>query len=209
MVLRSTIIGSGVAIAALLSSTNCNAFTPQNYHQYRTSSITTQSTKKTKLYQGFKEYPNEFDHPKNEGSSSGGPSPEMLKKMGVSDGQLPTPTSSTQPPLQQPPPVAATQQQPPQQFYDANGNPINTPPMVYDANGNLVPFTAPPQPMQQQPIQQATQPMQPQAQPIQAQQGTGQSQIQFEPNVPNALEPPLPSKSKNTDSPRPVGKFIL
>ena len=63
--------------------------------------------------------------------------------------------------------------------------------MVYDANGNLVPFTAPPQ--------QATQPIQ---------QVGGQAQIQFEPNVPNALEPPLPAKSKNTDSPRPAGKFI-
>jgi len=71
--------------------------------------------------------------------------------------------------------------------------------MVYDANGNLVPFTAPQQ--MQSPPQQATQ-------PIQAQQGGGQAQIQFEPNVPNALEPPLPAKSKNTDSPRPVGKFI-
>ena len=182
MILRSTITSSGVALVALLS-TNCNAFTPQHYH--RTSITITQST----LYQGFKEYPNEFDHPKNEGSSSDGPSPEMLKKMGVSDGQLPTSQSQTNPTQQQP--VAATQ--PPQQFYDANGNPINTPPMVYDANGNLVPFTAPPQPMQspQQPIQQAP------------------PQNTFEPNVPNALEPPLPAKSKNTDSPRPVGKFIL
>jgi len=42
MILRSTIIGSGVAITALLS-TNCNAFTPQHYH--RTSITTTQSTK--------------------------------------------------------------------------------------------------------------------------------------------------------------------
>ena len=131
MILRSTIIGSGVAISATLLSTNCNAFTPQ----YRTTSITT--TQLTKLYQ----------------------------------------------------------QQPQQQFYDANGNPINTPPMVYDANGNLVPFAAPPQQMQP-PQMQA--PMQP----------GGQAQIQFEPNVPNALEPPLPSKSKNTDSPRPVGKFL-
>jgi len=187
MILRSTIIGSGVAIAALLS-TNCNAFTPQHIH--RTSITTTQSTS-TKLYQGFKEYPNEFDHPKNEGSSSGGPSPEMLKKMGVSDG-----TPSTQSPTQQSP-VVASQQQQPQQFYDANGNPINTPPMVYDANGNLVPFTAPPQQAAQP---QNTQPMQ--------QVGGGQAQIQFEPNVPNALEPPLPAKNKNTDSPRPVGKYL-
>jgi len=183
MILRSTIIGSGVAIAATLS-TNCNAFTPQHIHR---TSITTQSI--TKLHQGFKEYPNEFDHPDKPQSIGGGPSPEMLKKMGVSEG---TQQSQTQQP---PPPVVASQQQPQQQFYDANGNPINTPPMVYDANGNLVPFTAPQQPQ-----------MQPPAQPMQ-QQGGGQ-QPQFEPNVPNALEPPLPAKSKNTDSPRPVGKFI-
>ena len=194
MILRSTIIGSGVALVALLS-TNCNAFTPQHYHQ---TSITT--TTQSKLYQGFKEYPNEFDHPdKPTQSIGGGPSPELLKKMGVSDGQLPTPST------QQSPPVAATQQ-PSQQFYDANGNPITTPPMVYDANGNLVPFTAPPQPIQQ--MQSPSQAQQQPAQTMQAQQGTGQAQIQFEPNVPNALEPPLPAKSKNTDSPRPVGKYL-
>ena len=74
--------------------------------------------------------------------------------------------------------------------------------MVYDANGNLVPFTAPQSPVQSQSPQQAA------PQNTQTMQGGGQAQIQFEPNVPNALEPPLPAKNKNTDSPRPVGKFI-
>ena len=215
MILRSTITSSGVALAALLS-TNCNAFTPHNYHQHRTTSITT--TTQSTLYQGFKEYPNEFDHPDKPTQSSigGGPSPELLKKMGVSD---PTKLQST-PPTQQmqpPPPPVAAQQQPPQQFYDANGNPINTPPMIYDANGNLVPFVVPPpQNIQQSPpqMQSPQQPLQPMQQPAQTMQPTqtiqqgGQAQIQFEPNVPNALEPPLPAKSKNTDSPRPVGKFL-
>jgi len=101
--------------------------------------------------------------------------------------------------MQQPPPQSqqATQQQ---QFYDANGNPVSMP-MVYDANGNLVPFNLPPQqPQQIQQQQSAT------TQPPQINQAESNSNtIQFEPNIPNALEPPLPTKTKGTDNPRPAG----
>lgn len=43
-----------------------------------------------------------------------------------------------QPKVVKPPPP--TSSAPPQKFYDANGNPVNTTPMVRDAQGNLVPF---------------------------------------------------------------------
>jgi len=58
----------------------------------------------------------------------------------------------------QSPQIPNSQQMPqqpaqPTQFYDANGNPIDTP-MVYDANGNLVPFNlAAVQQQQQPPVQ--------------------------------------------------------
>jgi len=99
--------------------------------------------------------------------------------------------------MQQPPPA---QQQ--QQFYDANGNPVSMP-MVYDANGNLVPFNLPPQ-QPQQIQQQQQQPATTQPQQIN-QGGPNSNTIQFEPNIPNALEPPLPQKTKGTDNPHPVG----
>ena len=89
---------------------------------------------------------------------------------------------------------------PPQQFYDANGNPVTTTPMVYDANGNLVPFTLPPPPVQQQMQQPA---------PVQTQQQSASAvkAPQFVPNTPSSIEPPLPTtRTKSTpDSPRPVG----
>jgi len=48
-----------------------------------------------------------------------------------------------QPKIEQPKvvkPPTTTSSAPPQKFYDANGNPVNTTPMVRDAQGNLVPF---------------------------------------------------------------------
>ena len=151
------------------------------------------------------------------GVDQSGPSPELLRKMGVpvsepmQQMQMPTPTH-----MSTPPPQSSTQlqMQPPQQnnaqpgsagggggqpqFYDANGNPVSMP-MVYDANGNLVPFT--PNPPQQQ-MQQSTNQINPGPNLITTPPG---SPVAFEPNVPNALEPPLPQRTKGTDSPRPVG----
>ena len=127
------------------------------------------------------------------GGDGGGavPSPELLKKMGLTEDEWqkrqnravgPPPGMSPLGPAgqiqQQPPPQAAPQQQ---QFFDANGNPVNmNMPMVYDANGNLVPYYPPPQQQQMQ-QQQAQQPIDP-------------------------LEPPLPPnpKTQGTD-PKPQG----
>jgi hypothetical protein len=143
-----------------------------------------------------------------------GPSPELLKKMGLSgeedasqlrqqqQNQGPPPGMAPpqqqfqgQPQMQQPPSQAMMppqMQQPPQQqqqFYDQNGNPVNMP-MVYDQNGNLVPYYPPPQQqMMQQPLQQ-----QQQVNPVPS----------FEPAP---FEPPLPptTKERESDGPRPVG----
>lgn len=137
-------------------------------------------------------------------SSAGGdfgPSPELLKKMGLS-GEEDASQLSQQQQNQGPPPGMAPPQQPTQfqgqpqmqqpqqqqQFYDQNGNPVNMP-MVYDQNGNLVPYYPPPQQMMQQPVQQ-----QPQVNPVPS----------FEPAP---YEPPLPptTKERESDGPRPVG----
>mmetsp|Transcript_18587 Transcript_18587/g.40243 ORF Transcript_18587/g.40243 Transcript_18587/m.40243 type:complete len:525 (+) Transcript_18587:102-1676(+) len=92
--------------------------------------------------------------------------------------------------------TSLNQQQQQQQFFDASGNPVSMP-MVYDANGNLVPFN--PAAMQQQAQQPAAQQQQP-AQPV-------IPTFDFEPNLPNALEPPLPPKTKagGNGDPRPTG----
>ena len=197
------VIAITVFTAAFLLTTNCNAFTSpdllqQTSSRHKLSTIQHQPLIKTARY-GFKEYPKEFDHT-NDGSSDNnqqskynGPSPEFYKKMGLSEGQ---------PPPQQAPRMQQQQQQPqantppPQQFYDANGNPVTTTPMVYDANGNLVPFTLPPPPVQQQ--------MQ---QPPAVSSASAVKAPQFVPNTPSSIEPPLPTtRTKSTpDSPRPVG----
>jgi len=140
-----------------------------------------------------------------------GPSPELLKKMGLSgeedasqlrqqqQNQGPPPGMAPpqqpsqfqgQPQMQQPPSQAMMppqmqqpqQQQQQQQFYDQNGNPVNMP-MVYDQNGNLVPYYPPQQQMMQQPVN-----------PVPS----------FEPAT---YEPPLPptTKERESDGPRPVG----
>jgi hypothetical protein len=139
-----------------------------------------------------------------------GPSPELLKKMGLSgeedasqlrqqqQNQGPPPGMAPpqqpsqfqgQPQMQQPPSQAMVppqmqqpQQQQQQQFYDQNGNPVNMP-MVYDQNGNLVPYYPPQQQMMQQPLN-----------PVPS----------FEPAT---YEPPLPptTKERESDGPRPVG----
>jgi len=49
-----------------------------------------------------------------------------------------------------PPPTSSSVAASPQKFYDANGNPVNTTPMVRDAQGNLVPFN-PSQPPKKKP----------------------------------------------------------
>ena len=210
MVLRRCISGcsGGVAIAiavsmaALLLTTNCNGFTSPDLLQ-QTSSRHKLSTIRhpliTTARYGFKEYPKEFDHT-NDGSSdnqqgkNNGPSPEFYKKMGLSE---PPAQPQQAPRMQQQQQTAVP---PPQQFYDANGNPVTTTPMVYDANGNLVPFTPPP-PVQQQ----MQQPPAVQTQQQQTSSSSGVKAPQFVPNTPSSIEPPLPAKTKSTDSPRPVG----
>eukprot|EP00577_Skeletonema_sp_RCC1716_P005951 CAMPEP_0113418508 /NCGR_PEP_ID=MMETSP0013_2-20120614/26249_1 /TAXON_ID=2843 ORGANISM="Skeletonema costatum, Strain 1716" /NCGR_SAMPLE_ID=MMETSP0013_2 /ASSEMBLY_ACC=CAM_ASM_000158 /LENGTH=644 /DNA_ID=CAMNT_0000305759 /DNA_START=106 /DNA_END=2040 /DNA_ORIENTATION=+ /assembly_acc=CAM_ASM_000158 len=130
-----------------------------------------------------------------------GPSPELLKKMGLAEdtdvNELRQQTAAAGPPpgmsplgpagqMQQPPPPQAAVPPPPppqQQFFDANGNPVSVP-MVYDTNGNLVQYTPPPaqqQPMQQQPVQTT-----PSLEPV-------------------PWEPPLPPNPKRGDDPRPQG----
>eukprot|EP00986_Skeletonema_menzelii_P021272 scaffold33830_cov143-Skeletonema_menzelii.AAC.1 len=140
-----------------------------------------------------------------------GPSPEFLRKMGLSEdaniNELQQSRAAGPPPAMSPLGPAGQMQQPPQQqaaaavppppqqqqFYDANGNPVSMP-MVYDANGNLVPYYPPPPPPQQQPMQQQQQPAR--AQPINA----GPSM------EPVAWEPPLPNNPKTSGGdPRPVG----
>eukprot|EP00984_Skeletonema_dohrnii_P028718 scaffold18793_cov113-Skeletonema_dohrnii-CCMP3373.AAC.2 len=128
-----------------------------------------------------------------------GPSPELLKKMGLAEdtdvNELRQQTAAAGPPpgmsplgpagqMQQPPPPQAVPPPPPpqQQFFDANGNPVSMP-MVYDSNGNLVPYTPPPV-QQQQPMQQ--QPVTPSLEPV-------------------PWEPPLPPNPKRGDDPRPQG----
>ena len=130
-----------------------------------------------------------------------GPSPELLKKMGLAEdtdvNELRQQTAAAGPPpgmsplgpagqMQQPPPPQAAAVPPPpppqQQFFDANGNPVSMP-MVYDTNGNLVPYTPPPaqqQPMQQQPVQTT-----PSLEPV-------------------PWEPPLPPNPKRGDDPYAV-----
>ena len=136
-----------------------------------------------------------------------GPSPDLLKKMGMPDGQVPSPPQQMQ--MQQPPPPQQQQPPPQQQFYDANGNPVSMP-MVYDANGNLIPFnpqTQSPQQQQQQQQQQGTQFNTQQYAPQRNQppQANPNAPV-FQPNLPNALEPPLPPNTKQTGSPgRPQG----
>eukprot|EP00985_Skeletonema_marinoi_P016768 scaffold9055_cov83-Skeletonema_marinoi.AAC.3 len=124
-----------------------------------------------------------------------GPSPELLKKMGLAEdtdvNELRQQTAAAGPPPGMSPlgPAGQMQQPPPpppqQQFFDANGNPVSMP-MVYDTNGNLVAYTPPPaqqqQPMQQQPVVQTTPSLEP---------------------VP--WEPPLPPNPKRGDDPRPQG----
>ena len=112
-----------------------------------------------------------------------------------------SPQQTQQPPasqFQQVPPqqFAQQQQQPPvQQFYDQNGNPITTMPMVYDANGNLVPFNPP---------SQAAAPPLPQTQPT-SQQPQGGAVVP--PLYTPVAEPPLPPKTKqpSTNEHKPVG----
>jgi len=114
------------------------------------------------------------------------------KKGGIGQGwrkEMQSEQQAVVPQQMQPQQISTPPPQQQQQFYDANGNPVSMP-MVYDANGNPVPFNIPPQQPQQQP---ATNQMPP------------QNNIQFEPNIPNTLEPPLPTKTKGTDNPRPTG----
>ena len=200
------VIATAVSVAVFLLTTNCNAFTSpdllqQTSSRHKLSTIQHQPLIQTARY-GFKEYPKEFDHSNDDGSDNqqsknNGPSPEFYKKMGLSEGQPPpqqAPRMQQQPQTTAPPPE--------QQFYDANGNPVTTTPMVYDANGNLVPFTLPPPPVQQQ-IQQ---PPAVQTQP-QSSSASAVKAPQFVPNTPSSIEPPLPTtRTKSTpDSPRPVG----
>ena len=118
------------------------------------------------------------------------------------------PPQTQQPPVsqfqQQVPPqqFAQQQQQPPvQQFYDQNGNPITTMPMVYDANGNLVPFNPP--------YQAAVPPPLPQTQPTpqQPQGGAAATPAAIPPLYTPVAEPPLPPKTKqpSTNDHKPVG----
>lgn len=113
----------------------------------------------------------------------------MAEQQGLPPPQQAPPPQSM--PLQPPPQTGAPppqqMQQPPAQFFDANGNPV-TMPVVYDANGNPVPFN--PAAVQQPPPQQPPQPVVP----------------TFEPNLPNALEPPLPLNPKSASvEGRPTG----
>jgi hypothetical protein len=131
------------------------------------------------------------------GGDARGPSPEFLRKMGLSEDanidQLRQQSRAAGPPPGMSPtvPPQQPQMQQQQQFYDANGNPVSLP-MVYDAYGNLVPYYPPP-PQQQQMIQQ---------QPAQQMQPIGTTP-RLEP-VP--WEPPLPPNSKKRgDDPRPQG----
>jgi hypothetical protein len=145
------------------------------------------------------------------GGDAGGPSPEFLRKMGLSQdedidqlrqqnraagpppgmspvgpaGQFQQAPQAAVPPPQQP------QMQQQQQFYDANGNPVSLP-MVYDANGNLVPYYPPPPQQQQMQQQQPAQQVQP---------------INTTPSLePVPWEPPLPPNPKTRgDNPRPQG----
>ena len=148
-------------------------------------------------------------------NSQEGPSPEFLRKMGLSGQedlaqlqqqrrvspppqQFQTPKPYEQPPnsypTQQPFSEASApspQQQPPlQQFYDQYGNPLPPMqmPMVYDQYGNLVPYYP----------QQFSSQQQPQMQP---------TQVQLTPSYNEPLEPPLPptTRPRQQDGPRPVG----
>ena len=82
--------------------------------------------------------------------------------------QQPKPVAKVaeQPKIEQPkvvkPPTtsSASVAAPPQKFYDANGNPVNTTPMVRDAQGNLVPFNPSSPPKQQPPKKKEVSPTQ-------------------------------------------------
>mmetsp|Transcript_10165 Transcript_10165/g.21197 ORF Transcript_10165/g.21197 Transcript_10165/m.21197 type:complete len:240 (+) Transcript_10165:305-1024(+) len=145
-------------------------------------------------------------HTARHASTNSGPSPEFLRKMGLSEEEdldrlrqegprgsspgmappqwMPPPgIAPPQPPMQSPPQPSQQQQQQQQQFYDQFGNPV-TMPMVYDQNGNLVPFN-----------------------PAGMGMAPPQAQIPSPPNMQQPIEPPLPqvTKTRPTDSPRPVG----
>ncbi|KAL9184460.1 hypothetical protein ACHAXT_002546 [Thalassiosira profunda] len=135
------------------------------------------------------------------------PPPQMQpppQRMDVPPQQMQSPPQQAHPQMQQQAQPQLMQQQapqpPPQQFYDVNGNPISVL-MVQDANGNLVPFATQQQPAQpQQTVPQETQQPDQQLQQLPPQVNPG-------PNLggPPIAEPPLPPKTKGTDSPRPEG----
>ena len=171
-----------VIATALLMANYCNAFTtPHHYFnnlQRRTSLIPSTSSS-TARYEG-------------EGGGGGGEG--GFKKYPDTFEHPPEKSSNGPSPPQQ-------QQQ---QFFDANGNPVTSMPMVKDANGNLVPFNpqtqSPPQQQQQQGTQFNTQQYAPQRnQPPQA----NPNAPVFQPNSPKQTGAPLPpqqARGYNSDA---------